>query len=301
MIEQIVGALMAGALFAGQDQTQATPLPDVSVTGAPTTYEQTRQFVEEVSDRPLHTLTLSTWRRPICLQVVNMREEARSAILDQIERRAAEVGVTVAPTGCWPNVTILATSDGRFTATELVDAYRGRFQPNREYAQGDNRDLRLFAESEAAVRWWQVAALIDDVSGRILTVANHGIADQVDTTPEVFYGQNRRDAILTALVIVDLSKTSGVSDVAIGDYLSMVILADIDPEADAGPYPTILNLWRQGPTSGGMTAWDRAYLKALYQAEIRLSGAQLQTRSLYQVNEMARIISRELAEEPTTP
>lgn len=301
MIGQVVGAILAGVLLAGQDQTGETTLPDVSVTGARNTVEQTRRFVEEVSERPTHALTLSTWRKPICLQVVNLRESAQAAIVSRIATRAGEAGVAMAPTGCFPNVTVLATSDGRFTASELAEAYRDRFLPSPEYAHGDGEDLRRFAESEAAVRWWHVAALTDDETGRILPPLRNALAQFHDTTGTVFFGQDQRETILTALVIVDLSRTGGVTDTELGDYIAMVILADIDPEADAGSYPTVLNLWRDGPRGQGMTAWDQAYLKALYQADVRLTGSGLQGRSLYQVNEMARIISRELAQEPTSP
>lgn len=118
-----------------------------------------------------------------------------------------------------------------------------------------------------------------------------------DTTREPYFGQNRRDTILTTLLVLDLSRMQGVSDVAVGDYVAMVVLADIDPEADASGYPTVLNLWREGSEAGGMSAWDRAYLKGLYGADVRLPGSNLQTRSLYQLNQMARIISQELAAE----
>lgn len=295
MLAAVLGALVIGAFAAGQSQDEATSLPGVTVTGIRNTPEEARRFVDEVANRPSQALTLSTWRRPICLQVLNMREPARSTIMAQIEARAADVGVTVAPTGCWPNVTVLATSDGRFTASELVSAYGDRFRPTAYYTVSDDRDLARFMESDAPVRWWQVAALTDDESGKILPAPRGAPVQMFDTTGEPYFGQNRRDTILTTLVILDLSRTQGASDVAVGGYVAMVVLADIDPDADAGSYPTVLNLWREGRGAGGMTAWDRAYLKGLYGAGVRLPGSGLQTRSLYQLNEMARIISQELA------
>ena len=297
MLGLIVGAVLLASV-AGQVQEEATPLPGVTVTGVRTTPEETRRFVEVVANRPSQALTLSTWRRPICLDVVNLREPARTTITAQVEARAAEVGVAADPPGCRPNVTILATSDGRLTTSELVEAYRDRFRPTAYYTVGDDRELARFMDSDAPVRWWQIAALTDDKTGKMLPAPRGSPVQAFDTTREPYFGQNRRDTILTTLVVLDLSRTQGVSDVAVGDYVAMVVLADIDPEADASGYPTVLNLWRQGSGAGGMSAWDRAYLKGLYGAGVRLPGSNLQTRSLYQLNEMARIISQELAAEP---
>ncbi len=238
---------------------------------------------------------------PICIATVNLRENTAAAITARIEAHARDVGVAVQAPGCSPNITLLATSDGRLTASELVGAYRDRFIVSQGSTQGDGRALKRFAEDEVAVRWWPISALTDELTGRVL-VAIWGRPPPVRSTPgEIYLGQDQREALLTTLVILDLSRTGAVSEAALADYLTMVVLANIDPDARGGSTPSILDLWDGGPAPTSLTAWDRAYLKALYEAPVRLSGGPSQLRSLYQRNEMARIMARELSQDDATP
>lgn len=297
----LLAALVLGFSQETPAQEDATALPDVTVSGARPTVSQTRRFVDEISTTPLHALTLARWTTPICISAVNLRPEMAATIVARIEDRARSIGVQVRSSDCSPNITIIATSDGRFTATELVDAYRDRFMASSGPTQGDERDLRRFVETEAPVRWWTNSALTDDNTGRIL-VPIWGAPASVSTVHGMnFFGQDRREALVTTLVILDLSKTGAVSPAVIGDYLSMAVLTPLDPEARAGGYPSILGMWDGGPEVTGLTPWDRAYLTALYEAGVRLSGTTLQVRSLFQLNEMARIMARELAEEEPAP
>jgi hypothetical protein len=281
-------------------QDPPSSLPDVTVSGVRGTETEARRFLEEISTAPSHALSLARWTTSICLATDNLREASAAALTTRIEARARAVGVVVRPPGCSPNVTILATSDGRATATDLVDAYHDRFMASPGLAQGDERDLRRFAEAEVAVRWWTISALMDDRSHKILIPMWGNPAAAISSPGGGFFGQNRREGLVTSLVILDLSRMGGVTDEALGDYLSMVILANIEPETRAGGYPTILNLWDGGAVSSGLTQWDQAYLTALYEADVRMPGG-IPMRSLYQRTEMARIMARELAGDEPAP
>ncbi len=291
----IVAALAGAAQARSQDPGEAV-LPEIVVSGTRASETTARRFIEDVTTAPTHALSLARWLTPICVVTVNLKPEAAAAITARVEARAREVGIVVQAPGCAPNITLLATSDGRFTATDLVDAYPERFMASSGPTQGDRSDLRRFAESDAAVRWWTVSALMDERSRKILVPIWGAPANIINTTGDPYFGQNRREALLAALVILDLSKTN-VTDVALADYVSMVVLSQVDPDARANGYPTILNLWDKGDGPADLTPWDRAYLKALYEAPVRLTGSVLQPRSLYQRTEMARIMARELASE----
>ncbi|AQR62117.1 hypothetical protein BZG35_11030 [Brevundimonas sp. LM2] len=286
--------LAAALMLTPQAQDAPTELSDVYVSGDANVVEQSRGFLEELSASPLNALSLATWQKPLCLQIVNLQDRVAGQIAAQVRVRAAEVGVEVQSAGCVPNVSILATSDGRFTASDLVGAFRSRFIASSGPTQGDGRALARFATADVPVRWWPISALVDDFNGRVLVPIWGGPATVSDTNGEMALGQNRREAFLTTLVILDLSKTGTVSAEALGDYVAMVILAPVDPDARGNGRPTILGLWDEGNVENGLTAWDRAYLKALYEAPVRLNGSVMQTRSLYQRREMARIMAREL-------
>ena len=298
---QFIAALSLAVAPVLQAQENSTSLPDITVSGVRGTVQEAERFVDEVATAPTHALSLPVWMTPICVATVNLRPEAAAGVNAQIEMHARELGVRVLPAGCSPNITVLATSDGRFTATDLVAAHHDRFIASPGPTQGDERALRRFAESEVPVRWWTISALMDEDSHRILVPIWGMEAAPIDTSGEGYWGQNRREAMLTTLVIVDVSKTRDISDAALGDYVSMVVLSNVDPLVRPAGYPSILNLWDGGTSAAGLTAWDRAYLKGLYQAQLRLTGSQLQVRSLYQRNEIARIMARELATGEVSP
>ncbi len=71
------------------------------------------------------------------------------------------------------------------------------------------------------------------------------------------------------LIIVDASLAEGYPLDSIGDYIAMVTLAQIDPQAQVRAFPTILNLFNEDleNTSFEMTNWDTAYLNGLYRSE----------------------------------
>lgn len=286
---------------ASQELDRAADLPDIEVSAVRGTERQARTFVEQVSREPLGALSIARWMTPICVATVNLRDQSAQAIRARIESNAREAGVGVQAPGCSPNITILATSEGATTAGDLVASYRRRFIASNGPTQGDARALQRFAEAHVPVRWWPISALTDERTGRIL-VPIWGAPAAVSNTPgEVYFGQNRREALLTTLVIVDLTRTGRISDVTLADYLTMVVLANIDPERRGGAAPSILDLWEGGTPPESLTRWDRAYLKALYEAPVRLTGSALQLRSLSQRTEMARIMARELARDEASP
>ena len=75
------------------------------------------------------------------------------------------------------------------------------------------------------------------------------------------------DQLFRTVVILDVDQVSGVSAAQLADYVAMVTLAQIDPDAETGGYASILNLFGTGDAAPGLTEWDRAYLTGLYDAE----------------------------------
>src|SRR5690606_37081377 len=72
------------------------------------------------------------------------------------------------------------------------------------------------------------------------------------------------DALWGSLIIVDARKLGNVQWPQLADYLTMVSLAQIDPDARPSAYDSILNLFSADNPPPGMTDMDRIYLRALY-------------------------------------
>jgi hypothetical protein len=68
------------------------------------------------------------------------------------------------------------------------------------------------------------------------------------------------------IVLVDAGRAKGIKYGQLAAYIAMVGLAEIRVDAKTGDAPTILNLFTDSANAPalGMSAWDTAYLKALY-------------------------------------
>ena len=70
-------------------------------------------------------------------------------------------------------------------------------------------------------------------------------------------------------VIADQARLKGVTAGQFADYVAMVGLSKLNPDARLGDAPTILKLFEGTPSAApaGMTDWDQAFLKSLYSTE----------------------------------
>ena len=93
--------------------------------------------------------------------------------------------------------------------------------------------------------------------------------------------RNTRQDLSYVLIVVDARRVAGVGVDAWMDYVAMVALAQVNPDARAAAFPTILNLF-SAPQSApaAMTDWDVAYLQGLYAATREASGSSRQRREI---------------------
>lgn len=81
-----------------------------------------------------------------------------------------------------------------------------------------------------------------------------------------------RDELMQAIIVLDTSALDDAGFAQVTDYIAMVALAQVDPEARPTS-PSILNLFEPGVAQEeALTRWDRAYLKALYGTDQRNAG-----------------------------
>ncbi len=79
------------------------------------------------------------------------------------------------------------------------------------------------------------------------------------------------------VIVVDADRIAGLSAGQVGDYLSMVALAQIRSDATFVGVNTVLNLFSPDRDAAqrpaGLTRWDTDYLKALYGSDSQSSYA----------------------------
>lgn len=269
MITSLIFAatLMASTLGGGpQDPDESVVLPGVEVVGVRRTREATERYVEMVAEPPFGARTLATWDRPLCIEVDNLSDRVTQALLQRIEDRAGLIGVSMASKPCVANVRIFATSDGSATAQALVGANRRAFRPAAAYTNLDGRALERFRENPDPVRWWTVSVPVNATNGQPLVIPRTETAalGGINLDGRSLYWENRiKNTIGSVVVVIDASKTAGVSVASLGDYIAFTVLAQVDASADYGNIPTIMNIF-EDPNIKEMTDFDQDYLTALY-------------------------------------
>ncbi|RZJ44402.1 MAG: hypothetical protein EON87_10040 [Brevundimonas sp.] len=256
---------------AGQDppatrQVAPTELDEVVVRGR--LEEQVQAFVGEIAaDAAPRGQFLAAWRDRVCPAVVNLEVTLAQAVLDRISTVAAELDVPTGDPGCDPNVVIVFTRDGAALASAMVEREPNVFRhPNVNSLNRPAGDLAYFTGAEAPVRWWHLSMPVSTGSGRrVVRLPGEGSL--------IIGGDGRlnvdvADVLYKVIIVVDVDQMNGVQLPQLADYLAMVSLAQIDPRAEVGDFPTVLNVFRR-PTVAGLTDWDQSYLRGLYESASR--------------------------------
>ncbi|HZV83513.1 MAG TPA: hypothetical protein VFF48_00860 [Brevundimonas sp.] len=225
------------------------------------------RFVDDIIAPPVGRGP-SRWDEKVCVGVANLRPDAAQIIIDQVSRIALDAGLEPGDPGCSPNILVIATSDGQAMARGLVEVKRRVFLPFYAGGSRSARALERFQAANTPVRWWHVGVPVSNETGEIVVRLPGYEAPRFKQDGSRLTTRVRND-LRRAFVIVDLEKMEGVTFQQLGDYVGMVAMAQIDPEADTEAYDTVLNLFSDPRSVTGVTDWDRAYLGALYRAELR--------------------------------
>jgi hypothetical protein len=283
----MIELFLAGALLLPPPQTPApavsqdpVQLEDVVVSGQPLD-RLIRDFVGEVAE-PNRNRGLARWQDRVCVGVANLDAEIAQYLSDRISTVATDIGLTAGAPGCTPNIMVIATDDAEDLARRLTEERRRAFRMGGAGMDRGGAALRDFVATDRPVRWWQMAMPIDSETGaRAVRIPGDcegvqcaGGDDSVMAfAPQikVFAASRLRtqivDSLIRALVIVDVDDVQNISALQLADYIAMVSLAQIDPDADTSSYASILNVFDAPGSSDSLTDWDKAYLGGLYAAE----------------------------------
>ncbi len=247
-----------------------TDLEDVVVEGRRLD-DRVNTFVREIG-APANNRGLARWRGSVCPAVVNLRNDMAHAIVDRVSDVAQEVGLRVGDEGCTPNILIFATDDAQAFTPELV-AYRPRlFRLGGTGTDRGRAALEAFQTVDRPVRWWHVSVPVDEegqVATRIPGYCKDPCSTPMDYTPQVRVNGSRllssiSDNLARVYIVLDANEIADVNLGQLGDYVAMVALAQVNPDADTSGYATVLNLFDDPAQTEGLTNWDKAYLEGLY-------------------------------------
>lgn len=290
----VLNTAVAAALWAA---FQAAPVPPPPPQDAPaeldevvvdgrTLAEQVRDFVDEVA-APARRRGIALWRSRVCFGVVNLEAAQAHGLIDRISWVAADYGVRLAEPGCRPNVVVIFADDGQAMAEAIVAADRRAFHFGVGGLDRGRAALDRFRQSDAPIRWWHVSVPVVGETGETGIRMPGGAPPYVPGEGRVNRGRPITDRMNKVIIIVDAAKVEGIAGEQLADYLAMVSLAQVDPDGDTAGYDSILNLFDASIAPPALTAWDRGYLRALYDSPPELF------EGYRQANAVTRILQRQ--------
>ena len=241
---------------------------------------------------------LARWDQRICPGVAGMSSEQAQFIADRMAQTAFEVGLDVGAPGCRANVWVIYTPNAADIAAG-IGADRDLMTNSGDYRDTRGRAAaRDFVASARPVRWWHVSetrstgglSAAPGMASGIVSLytpfdAGGGVQRGMeDRALNVYESGNlrstTREDFSYVLIVVDSQQMQGVSVAALADYLSMVALAQVNPDADLSSVSSVLRLFEDGQSSAALTAWDVAYLRGLYGSQRNAINESRQTRQI---------------------
>ena len=257
-----------------------TPLDTVTVEARRERKQVERevnQFLFAVAVRYLHD-SLSRWNTPICPLVAGLPREQGEFVLGRLSQIASSVKAPLAGEHCKSNFYVIVTPEPE----TLIKQWQGR-DPRMFKSRDGMGYLRNFRDTPRAVRVWYNVGLVssegkpiissDDLAGALVGSAlgmNLQMAN-VPTNSVSMASRLRYSAVRSlssVIVIVDAKRVQPLNFAQLADYVGMVGLAEVNQDADVGPVPTILRLFRTTPDPPlRLSAWDEAFLASLYEVD----------------------------------
>lgn len=229
---------------------------------------------------------LARWQVRVCPLVSGLPRAYGEFILERVTQIAQQAGAPLAGRYCRPNLYILVTKQPQPLLLDLAKRHL-----DVVFGGADPQAIGAFiAESKPVKTWYNtVRRTAEGLPMQHMSFPGNqsmkqgpnlppyavrapGLGDDITTNPWSQASRltfNEVWAIYEVFVVVDPTRFKTVSLGQLADYVSMVGLAQIKLDAALGHVPSILTLWDMGPeaASPGLTAWDRAFLKAVYATE----------------------------------
>jgi hypothetical protein len=218
-----------------------------------------KTFVSGITATPFQN-SLARWQKeiPICPAVAGMTHDHGEYMLSQLSQIAAAAGAPLAPERCKPNFYVIVTG----VPDQLIAAW-GKRNP-WIFGNAGGKKIREFVAASTPIRVWYNAVFYN---------SDGTPCKWVDGIPFCAAGGHLRWGAVrdlsSVIVLVDTRRTTGITFGQLAAYIAMVGLAEIRADAKVGDAPTVLRLFTDSShaPAGGMSTWDTAYLKALYQTD----------------------------------
>jgi len=284
----LIAALAAPALAQPAQKPSESEGQEIVVQGNRISQQQVDSFVNALTDvRVFGQISRFDWA--VCPKALGLSDRQNAAVEARMRAVAKAADIPVGDIGCKANVLVAVAKDKDALIRSIETKNPGYFDavPVRER-------LQLKRGGAPAAAWHLEGKLdADGVEVPRDVVTGQYIVERTDMPSRI--STTTRPHFLSAVVVVDLDSLSGLTVTQLADYAAMRTFATVDPSRlDASEAPTILNILEAPMDSAvpiTLTAWDLAYLKALYSSEANRFAGQ-------QRHEISKQMAKDLATKP---
>ncbi|HME40692.1 MAG TPA: hypothetical protein VKG63_17185 [Steroidobacteraceae bacterium] len=203
--------------------------------------------------------SLVRWNSPICLLVAGLTAKDVKLVSARLSQISSSSGAPLARSSCQPNFIVVATSEPE----RVLDAWYAR--DSRLFGDATSAQIRQFLENSRSrpVRVWYNI----DQGRKSGTRNGHFIPSNTRAESSAFVGNAAFD-FLSVFAIIDTHRTEHTTLDQLADYVAMAGLTRVDLDARLASAPSILQLFAASSANqpSGLSNWDAAFLKALYES-----------------------------------
>lgn len=257
----------------GNALTDALPTVTVEATEAGRRLKRkVDRFVTSTIVDPAHD-SIERWNTPICLMVEGLPPESSEAVRDRVLQAATAAHAPLAGQDCTANLYIIASSEPDGLLKDMLE-----HNPTMYYTRNGRSAIESYLHSRRPVRVWYntgencasdpsnanpVAAALQGTPLESYMNDSSGLSFCSGGGSLVFH--EGLPSIHSAIIVADKSRLKKISLGQLSAYVSMIALADVHLDADAGDVPTILRLFQRSKIPPqDLSRWDRALLYSVY-------------------------------------
>ncbi len=229
--------------------------------------QMSRRFVQSLLKPSLNVDgQFARWKAPVCPRVVGLTRAAAFVVERRIREVATQIGAQVDRADpCHPNIVILVSPEPQQTLDDVLKA------DSLLLAASPQKDLTM----RYPVQAWYFGSFRDYNGAPHLDIPWEILYPERDTPPPVpakitRLGTGLKAEMGVATIIVDANAIAGLTLGSIGDYLSLMSLAQTPATGRCQPAPSIANLFVKGCDADfqatSLSDVDMAMLKGLYAA-----------------------------------
>jgi len=283
--------LAPSALAAQSAEPSAKGKTDIVVSGHAGTLDpvQVQKQARTVTrDTDFRYEPLARFEGKVCPGVIGLNQDAAEYVVGRVRAVAEEMKIPLAKNGaCTANVIVAFTEDGR---ADLAALQKRRNSLAEVLTPDEQHEL---LEEPGAARVFTITET--RMQNGSIVPRSHQLATNVADLPSgrmeggqslIATGSHRE--IVSVVVLFDKDKVRPLTLKQVADYSVMRGLARTrDAKGDGAP-DSILALFDDGAAAAptGLTDFDRAYLKALYEGDANVKGISKLLRIAHQMEKL---------------